>query len=159
LETFCFFSFTCLAICNPACENGGLCIGPNLCFCGLTNYTGPTCGQPACIYPYDCRNNGTCVAPFTCNCSEGYYGFRCLFQIEVTTDSSQVTPQTTGSILGIPPIAGVSGDEVVFSIVGGVLAFICVCVTIFCILCLASKVRGGNKQQPSAREMALENYD
>jgi hypothetical protein len=32
-----------LAICGFTCENGGYCIGPNICECSHTNYTGVRC--------------------------------------------------------------------------------------------------------------------
>lgn len=36
------FSF--IAVCNPACENGGVCQG-GTCDCAPTSFTGPTCAD------------------------------------------------------------------------------------------------------------------
>ena len=42
VELFIIFSFSCLAVCDTDCENGGTCSAPNTCICA-TGYTGDHC--------------------------------------------------------------------------------------------------------------------
>ena len=48
----CFPESDLLAICNNACQNGGVCIAPNTCDCTGTNYSGALCTirmlEPSC---------------------------------------------------------------------------------------------------------------
>lgn len=34
--------FSPTAMCDPTCQNGGVCVGPNICLC-LATYAGPIC--------------------------------------------------------------------------------------------------------------------
>jgi len=66
----------CGPVCNPACQNGGLCTGSNTCSCTGTGYGGSVCATPVCTL--SCLNGGTCSAPDTCSCvGTGYTGSRC----------------------------------------------------------------------------------
>ncbi|XP_064416398.1 epidermal growth factor-like protein 7 [Latimeria chalumnae] len=65
-----------IPICNPPCENGGLCLHPNACACP-GGYTGDRCQTDV----DECKiQNGGCEqqcinknGSHTCECNEGYY--------------------------------------------------------------------------------------
>ena len=89
-----------VAICNPGCENGGVCSGPNVCECS-TGYEGDRCQTGLCaqfqilhIVPVPilihvavlffvaicnpvCANGGVCSQPNICDCPTWYSGDRC----------------------------------------------------------------------------------
>jgi len=94
------------AVCSPACQNGGQCIGPGECDCTGTGFPEPYCAatcDPACEHGGVCVDtnlcdcdgtgyvgatcttpvcdpscvNGTCSAPNTCTCAGGYTGPTC----------------------------------------------------------------------------------
>ena len=94
------------ATCTKVCENGGSCIGPDVCQCA-TGWAGPDCTSPMCAvacaakqvcaganrcvckpgwgnFPscdlplcvQDCANGG-CTAPDTCTCTNGWFDANC----------------------------------------------------------------------------------
>ena len=87
-----------LANCNPGCENGGICSGPNVCDCP-TGYSGNRChtrmlhisvahnvvGSLNDIVNLfslancdpECENGGVCSGPNVCDCPTGYSGDQC----------------------------------------------------------------------------------
>ena len=62
------------AVCAFPCENGGVCVGPDLCRCE-PGWTGPDCTRPVCGAP--CPIRELCVAPDTCGCVPGHEGEGC----------------------------------------------------------------------------------
>jgi hypothetical protein len=97
----------CIPVCEPSCQNNGICSSPNVCNCS-SNYTGNLCQTPICeptcqnygvcsdvnicdcsktgyngtyceipICDPPCINNGTCISPQKCNCSKEFFGARC----------------------------------------------------------------------------------
>ncbi|XP_032826473.2 sushi, von Willebrand factor type A, EGF and pentraxin domain-containing protein 1-like [Petromyzon marinus] len=65
---------SCKAVCRFPCQNGGLCLRPNSCFCA-EGWMGLLCEEPICILP--CLNGGRCKAPYQCECPDGWQGSRC----------------------------------------------------------------------------------
>ncbi|XP_055055760.2 sushi, von Willebrand factor type A, EGF and pentraxin domain-containing protein 1 isoform X1 [Misgurnus anguillicaudatus] len=65
---------TCKALCWTQCQNGGVCLRPNMCHC-QEGWMGRFCEEPICILP--CLNGGRCVAPYQCECPAGWTGIRC----------------------------------------------------------------------------------
>lgn len=63
------------AVCAFPCENGAVCVGPDLCRCE-PGWAGPDCTTPVCDGP--CPERELCVAPDTCGCVPGYGGDGCL---------------------------------------------------------------------------------
>ncbi len=70
-----------LPICEPACQNGGVCIEPDVCDCTGTGYEGSRCQtpengeEPICDPP--CENDGVCLEGNVCHCPSGFEGDRC----------------------------------------------------------------------------------
>ncbi|ELU05207.1 hypothetical protein CAPTEDRAFT_227166 [Capitella teleta] len=64
----------CYGGCRYPCENGGQCIGHNICRC-RQGYTGRLCREVLCQVP--CLNGGYCSAPNLCSCPNGYTGQHC----------------------------------------------------------------------------------
>lgn len=94
------------ASCTQICENGGRCVGPDICECP-PGWEGVDCTKPicssscglnsVCVAPdtcgckpgftgescdialclQECRNNGTCTAPDTCTCADGWFDSNC----------------------------------------------------------------------------------
>ena len=94
------------AACAFPCENGGRCIGNDVCSCP-EGWEGEDCSRPRCDEPcgarqlcvgpnqcdcipgyigesctdalcvQDCKNEGQCVAPDTCTCSPGWFDANC----------------------------------------------------------------------------------
>lgn len=62
------------ATCTQICENGGRCVGPDMCECP-TKWGGVDCTKPMCTTA--CGTNMVCVAPDTCACKPGYSGPGC----------------------------------------------------------------------------------
>jgi len=60
--------------CMFPCENGGRCIGSDLCECP-DGWRGVDCTRPQCSS--DCGDRKLCVAPNICSCVPGYNGFDC----------------------------------------------------------------------------------
>ncbi|KAK1805472.1 hypothetical protein P4O66_019772, partial [Electrophorus voltai] len=96
----------CQPVCEPPCQNYGVCVAPNTCDCPA-GYPGPgclaMCSPPCahggtclrwntCLCPpgwtgegchtamceLPCGNGGRCVAPHTCQCPSDYTGPQCL---------------------------------------------------------------------------------
>jgi len=85
------FASIVIAVCSPACSNGGTCGSPNTCTCPST-YSGTTCTirkSRSCfivnlsillylaVCSPVCSNGGTCSSPGTCTCPSTYTGTRC----------------------------------------------------------------------------------
>lgn len=176
-----------IATCNPPCQNNGACIGIDICYCIGGNYTGAVCSlrkklvkfkkqyffsfsffffnmEANCNYPFDCHHGGTCIAPQTCNCTQGWEGMGCLFPINPGGNSSVtqtiiIYQGTTGSIFGLAPIDGVSGDTIVYAIISGVLACL-VCYSLAIIFtCLTSRKGGRKMRHEPPRELDMMSYD
>lgn len=62
------------ALCTAKCENGGVCIKPNVCQC-KPGYKGATCHIAIC--EGGCGSFATCIKPGKCKCKEGYVGKNC----------------------------------------------------------------------------------
>ena len=62
------------ATCTQICENGGLCVGPDLCKC-QSGWRGEDCTIPHCTS--SCGSNKVCVGPGICGCKPGYEGVNC----------------------------------------------------------------------------------
>eukprot|EP01012_Entosiphon_sulcatum_P041751 TRINITY_DN5563_c0_g1_i1.p1 TRINITY_DN5563_c0_g1~~TRINITY_DN5563_c0_g1_i1.p1 ORF type:complete len:3965 (+),score=264.90 TRINITY_DN5563_c0_g1_i1:1146-13040(+) len=65
--------------CSPACQNGGICIGPNVCRCP-TDWSGPTCAVATCESRLKCSGHGTCISSGSaqgCDCNTGFSGTAC----------------------------------------------------------------------------------
>jgi len=71
-----FIGFDCSqANCTAVCQNGGNCVGPNVCDCPAGLWTGPTCTIPICT---NCTgDHQTCTSPNTCVCETGFQGPTC----------------------------------------------------------------------------------
>ncbi|KAJ0180768.1 hypothetical protein K1T71_004172 [Dendrolimus kikuchii] len=67
----------CEPVCNPSCQNGGICLGVNTCQCPA-DYRGPQCQYRKC--EISCKNNGICIDTNTCLCDPNYYGQHCEFK-------------------------------------------------------------------------------
>lgn len=63
------------ATCTHICENGGSCVGPDICQC-KTGWSGVDCTIPQCSST--CGANKVCVGPDICDCKPGYQGSDCL---------------------------------------------------------------------------------
>jgi hypothetical protein len=70
------------AVCTQACENGGRCVGPDVCSC-MTGWAGPDCTAPVCTSP--CPVRSLCTGPDTCTCMPGYAGLGCTKALCVQT--------------------------------------------------------------------------
>ncbi|XP_026576621.1 von Willebrand factor D and EGF domain-containing protein [Pseudonaja textilis] len=64
----------CYALCDPLCENGGTCIGHNICSCAY-GFVGSRCETLVCNK--HCHNGGKCVTPDECQCKAGWSGPLC----------------------------------------------------------------------------------
>ncbi|KAK2150293.1 hypothetical protein LSH36_413g01017 [Paralvinella palmiformis] len=64
----------CLATCTFPCENGGTCVGRNICKCA-SGFAGRFCGEAICVLP--CLHGGKCTGPYRCTCPYGFSGARC----------------------------------------------------------------------------------
>lgn len=94
-------------VCDPPCDNGGVCLDDDGCDCRGTGFEGASCAVPVCsggclnggvcVYPEscECRDqgfggpscadpictdgcvNGSCIGPENCDCEDGYAGERC----------------------------------------------------------------------------------
>jgi hypothetical protein len=60
------------ATCSRPCENGGVCVAPELCQCP-SGWTGVDCSQPVCSS--GCSSNQICTGPDACSCKAGFTGF------------------------------------------------------------------------------------
>lgn len=99
----------CQPVCDPPCQNYGVCVAPNICDCppgypgvgcsamcsppcahGGTcmrwneclcprGWTGAGCHTAVCELP--CANGGRCVGPDTCQCPSDYTGPQCLLPL------------------------------------------------------------------------------
>ena len=96
LYTYCivcnhFMSIAILAVCTPACANGGTCVSPGHCLC-TSSWEGQYCEDGMYffffIHGYDtndvvavcspeCDNGGVCLSNGTCNCQTGWEGNHC----------------------------------------------------------------------------------
>ncbi|KAK2713220.1 hypothetical protein QYM36_009177, partial [Artemia franciscana] len=65
---------TAMPICSKECQNGGKCVGQNLCACA-PGYKGKYCEKSIC--KLSCLNRGQCVAPNVCRCRNGWTGLTC----------------------------------------------------------------------------------
>ncbi|KAJ8306434.1 hypothetical protein KUTeg_016979 [Tegillarca granosa] len=75
-------------ICDPPCQNGGLCVSPNQCKCDPA-FTGNACQQIVCSHLEPCFP-GTCTSPNICHCQTGFQGQRFCLQMQ-----SQEAPKIT----------------------------------------------------------------
>lgn len=62
------------AVCTQICENGGRCIGHDICDCP-SGWSGIDCTTPICST--SCGINQVCVGPDMCGCKPGYNGSSC----------------------------------------------------------------------------------
>jgi len=62
------------ATCSFPCENGGRCIGPDICRC-KDRWEGVDCTRPKCSTP--CPSKRVCTGPNRCDCIPGYTGPDC----------------------------------------------------------------------------------
>lgn len=69
----CSLPNTCVSACFQPCQNGGVCVGTDICVC-LAGWTGLDCSAAICSAP--CAF-GVCAAPETCACSAGFTGSTC----------------------------------------------------------------------------------
>jgi hypothetical protein len=83
-----------IAVCQPACLNGGSCTAPGVCTC-TSSYTGPLCNRRKFIWmqlPFSnyfwclniiavcdpsCKNGATCSQDLRCHCAPGWTGEVC----------------------------------------------------------------------------------
>ncbi|KAL5021870.1 hypothetical protein ScPMuIL_001025 [Solemya velum] len=61
-------------VCDPACANGGICVGHNRCQCAI-GYKGAMCQNAIC--ERGCGETAHCVKPGKCECKPGYTGRGC----------------------------------------------------------------------------------
>ncbi|XP_052094611.1 proto-oncogene tyrosine-protein kinase receptor Ret-like isoform X1 [Mytilus californianus] len=67
--------YTCdIPICNPPCNGGETCYGPDTCRCS-NKIVGGVCSGYACFPP--CQHGGECYGPNKCSCRPGYAGDFC----------------------------------------------------------------------------------
>ena len=64
------------AVCTQICENGGTCIGNDLCHCP-SGWSGIDCSKPQCSTGLCNKSNFVCVGPETCACKPGFQGNNC----------------------------------------------------------------------------------
>ena len=63
-------------VCDPSCNNGGVCLADSGCDCRGTGFEGATCAVPVCTG--GCLNGGVCVYPESCECrDQGFGGPNC----------------------------------------------------------------------------------
>lgn len=62
------------AVCSFPCENGGRCVGNDVCLCP-SGFQGEDCSRPTCDEP--CGHRQLCIAPNQCSCIPGYSGEDC----------------------------------------------------------------------------------
>uniref|UniRef100_A0A670Z349 von Willebrand factor D and EGF domains n=1 Tax=Pseudonaja textilis TaxID=8673 RepID=A0A670Z349_PSETE len=74
LNSVIIFLFFYIALCDPLCENGGTCIGHNICSCAY-GFVGSRCETLVCNK--HCHNGGKCVTPDECQCKAGWSGPLC----------------------------------------------------------------------------------
>ncbi|TNF34807.1 MAG: hypothetical protein EP329_06850, partial [Deltaproteobacteria bacterium] len=103
--------------CTPACQNGGVCIGPDTCDCFGTGFGGATCTEalsaPVCSPA--CANGGVCVATNTCDCTgTGYSGTLC----DVLASCAGL--DETVFDLGLTPTGCLGGQSSLFTVPAGV---------------------------------------
>ncbi|KAG2458363.1 ALAT2 aminotransferase, partial [Polypterus senegalus] len=73
----------CQPVCDPPCQNYGVCVAPNTCDCPA-GYPGPGCSEPV-LCEKKCKNGGVCMGYNRCLCESGFTGDLCETGLPVPT--------------------------------------------------------------------------